>query len=265
MKKLFFLFLFIHSWNNCLAQKVQIGFYVPIDVPDKAVMPSMQTNVGLGFSIGYRPIFGFPMITELKTSFGGYASKSKSSQSPLYDYYDLTTVNSTFKSKFNKYLLGTKFLIGRDFRTIRGYITPQIGLASFKTSNSYKFNDPNNETQESRKIVQRDLTSVYGIEIGTEIILNDLFSKIQGDFQHRITISASFLQGFNRISYTNVKNVFDVNMVENNEEFITNPSFVYLPNDYIYENYMTEIYRTKLSAWGLNVGYIINISGWEDE
>ena len=29
-------------------------------------------------------------------------------------------------------------------------------------------------------------------------------------------------------------------------------------NKYIYENYYTEVYTSKLKMWGLNIGYVIN-------
>ncbi|MBI1836137.1 MAG: hypothetical protein HYR91_02610 [Flavobacteriia bacterium] len=266
MKKLILLFtLFVSFYSN--SQKSQFAFYLPIDIPNKNIMPNMNTAVGFGFSFGYRPVFGFPMIAEFKSSFGNYASEYHSTKVLLYNNSPATNVHAEFKSRFNKYLVGTKWLIGYDINTFRGFVTPQIGLANFRTISSYNFDDPNSQNHSGHKVVQRNLNPVYGLEIGTEIILNNIFKKkITGNTKHRLLLSVSFLQGFGNFSYCNVNNMFDVNALDHNGVVIKEESiYTALPNKYIYENYYTEVYTSKLKMWGINIGYIINLDGENKE
>jgi hypothetical protein len=255
------LFLFLTTFG--FSQKAQFTIYVPIDVPEKKVMTEMQTSAGIGFSFAYKPVFGLPMLAEFKTSFGTYATQNYSNDVPLYEGYSATKVHSSYNNRFNKYLLGTKWFIGYDFRTIRAFITPQIGLANFRTATSINFNAPNGKDNQFHKVAQRNMNPVFGIEIGTEIILNNVFKSIKGNYKHRIQLSASFLRGFNSFSYTNVNDMFDANTVTN-DQLKENTTYINLPNDYVYENYYTELYKTKLSMWGINIGYVINISGDEE-
>lgn len=258
----FLLILSILITSFSFTQKSQFALYLPIDVPNKTTMPNMNTAVGIGFSFGYRPVFGFPMIAEIKSSFGTYGSEYRSANVQLYDNSPMTKVNSDFRSRFNKYLIGTKWLIGYDFRTIRAFITPQIGLANFRTISSYNFDDPNNQNQTGRKLAQRNMNPIYGIEIGTEIVLNDIFKKkITGKTKHRLLLSASFLQGFGNFSYCNVNNMFDANALDHNGVVLNDEAtYIALPNKYVYENYYTELYTSKLKMWGLNIGYVINFN-----
>ena len=259
MKTLLVLLTLIISLKS-ISQKSQFAFYLPIDVPVKTVMPNMNTAVGFGFSFGYRPVFGFPMIAEFKSSFGTFASEYRSAQVQLYDNNPTTNVHSEFKSRFNKYLIGTKWLIGYDIKTIRAFVTPQIGLANFRTISSYNFNDPNSQNQTGHKVAQRNLNPVFGLEVGTEIVLNNIFKKkITGKTKHRLLLSASFLQGFGDFKYCNVNNMFDANALDHNGVVIKEDAiYTALPNKYIYENYYTEVYTSKLKMWGLNIGYVIN-------
>jgi hypothetical protein len=114
-------------------------------------------------------------------------------------------LQSNGKSDRYKYLIGTKWLIGYDIKTIRAFVTPQIGLANFRTISSYNFNDPNSQNQTGHKVAQRNLNPVFGLEVGTEIVLNNIFKKkITGKTKHRLLLSASFLQGFGDFKYCNV-------------------------------------------------------------
>jgi hypothetical protein len=258
MKHLVFFLVLISSSN--FAQQAQLSVFLPLDSPLKTVMPQMRTNVGLGVSVAYRPVFGFPLFGEFKASFGSYASKSYSSMVSLYEGYDPFKVNASFSSALNKYLLGSKFVLGHDFRALRGFATPQIGLASFRTTNSYNFTDYDNSPKQNSYTAQRNVNTVYGLEVGTEIILNAVFKKMKGTFKHRIAISASFVQGFNAFKYTNVKHVFDTNVTPMEDQL----TYVSLPNNYVYENNVTELYKTKLSMWGINVAYVLHIPYGED-
>lgn len=262
---LFGFLLFILVESNSFAQKMQASLFITTDIPDKAIMPEMQTNIGWGLSFGYRPIFGFPMIAEAKASWGLNASTSKNQDVLFQGNTQSTNIHSTYNSKMNKYLIGAKWLIGYDIKTFRGFVTPQIGLANFKTLVNISYSDDNNRQQTDRQVSHRNLTPVYGGEIGLEILLNNIFpKKINGKEKHRIVLSMNLLRSFGYARYLNVNNMFDIS---DGHGYTINENSEYLPikNDYSYSSFYAEKYKTRLQFSGFNIGYIINIGYDEDE
>ncbi len=257
MKKIL-LFILLFASDFGFSQKTQFCLYTPIDVPIRSIMPNMRVNLGFGASFAYRPIFGFPMLAEIKTSFGRYATQTTTESVQLYQNYKATNVHSSYASKFNKYLIGTKWLIGYDIHTIRGFITPQIGLANFRTISSYNFNDPNSKNYSGKHVDLRNLGGVYGGEIGFEILLNNVFKKkMSSNVKHRLLVSGSILRGFTTFQYTNTNYMQDLNTASHlNGD--ANSLYIYLQNKYSYANNVTEVYSSKLFMWGINIGYVIN-------
>ena len=132
MKTAILLLLTIISLQSQAQQRFQLGAYMPIDFPDKSIMPKMSVNGGLGVVGAYSPIYGSPFYIELKGSWGVYSSKTLQ-QTYAFANGSQTTTDVTYSSSMNKYLLGFKYMIGKDFRAVRGFITPQIGVATFKS------------------------------------------------------------------------------------------------------------------------------------
>ncbi|MCF8434463.1 MAG: hypothetical protein K9G37_08315, partial [Crocinitomicaceae bacterium] len=70
MKTAILLLLTIISLQSHAQQRYQIGAYIPVDFPDKSIMPKMSVNSGFGIVGAYSPIYGSPFFIELKGSWG---------------------------------------------------------------------------------------------------------------------------------------------------------------------------------------------------
>jgi hypothetical protein len=254
----FLLFLFIIVQSDSFAQKAQFDLFTSIDIPNKTQMPSMQNVFSVGLGFGYRPFFGVPMLLEFKAAMGRYASESEKWKYYLYENHGTTTVRFNYSSELNKFLLGSKWLIRHDFRTFRAYATPQIGLVTLKTLNGHSYDDPNDENHTKSFTSQRNTKSVYGGELGFEIVLNDLFkNKMKKNNTHRVHISATFLRSFKEVGYTNVNEL--INQYSLTEEQVNSGNYVHMKNDLFVDDYALEVHQAKLAMWGINIGYIFNI------
>ena len=181
-----------------------------------------------------------------------------------------------YETRFNKYLIGTKWVFGGDFRKIQPYITPQIGYVGFKTKYSYvDFDHPVTKTvnqyggdgdsddpiigtkqvttvSDKTIISQKSGVCVYGGQIGVELSLSNILhkSKVNDD---RFIISATYLQSSQTLSYTNMDYLRHVAVNESNQSTINFPT-----NSTINEPASTAVYHTKMMIWGINVGYVFN-------
>ena len=260
MKTTLLIILSIISLQTIAQNRYQLGAYVPIDFPDKSVMPKMSVNGGFGIAAAYSPIYGSPFFIELKGSWGGYASRILE-QTYQYDNGSQTRTDVTYTSSMNKYLLGVKYMIGQDFRAVRGFITPQIGVAKFKSRIVIADPQDVDDCQPlDRETAQRFTGFVYGGEVGAEVSLDRIFTKMASENQHKIVLSANFLGGFNHFKYVNVRYMEDA--VEGthvgHDGNSINASFINVSTNEIHEHQVAELYHSALRMWGFNVGYTFN-------
>lgn len=253
-------FLFAVISIITFAQRGQFGMYIPVDIADKNLMPKMETNVGFGISTGYSPFHRAPFFIELKGSWGSYSIETLK-QTYLFTNGTQTTVDVSYKSSFNKYLLGTKFMIGHDFRSVRGFITPQIGVGKFKTN--IVISDPQDEDDcraLERKTTQKDAGFVYGGEIGAEISLDRIFKKFETENKHKLILSANYLAGFNHFEYVNVRYMTDevdgTNLTHADADL--KATFINVSTNSLHEHKIAEMYYTPLRFIGFNIGYVFN-------
>jgi hypothetical protein len=259
MRTLITLF-FISIGISSFAQVSQIGLYIPTDVPVRSEMPNMSTNVGFGVSFGTSPFLGSPVFFELKSSWGGYSSQTLQQ---TYEFTDGTQTRTDvhYNSNLNKYLIGARVMMNRDFRPVRTYFTPQIGLATMKTK--IVIDDPQ-DTDDcqplDRSTRQRNTGFVYGGELGIELALDRVFKKIETAGAHKVFVSTSFLSGFKHFEYVNVAYMKDEvhDMNTHPESGDVTASFINVTTNNIHEHKIAELYHTPLRMWGINVGYTIN-------
>ena len=251
--------LLLSLGSYCFSQKAELGLYVPIDLPNKTNMPKMSTAGGFGVSFGYSPLFLTPFYIEAKTSFSNYSSQNLQ-QTYQFDDGSQTITNVSYSSGMSKYLLGAKTMIGQDFRAVRGFITPQIGLASMRTK--IVIADPQDADgcqPLDRNVSQRFTGAIYGGEIGAEIALEKLFRKITIENAHKLYFSMSYLRGMNHFEYVNVKYMQDEvhNTMTTHPKGDINASFINVYTNNIHEHKIAELYHTPFEMIGINFGYIV--------
>jgi hypothetical protein len=245
----------------------QFGTYVTCDIPNHQVMPKMSTNVGMGLQFAYKPLFHVPIAFELKSSTGFYSNRDLS-QTYYFSDSSSTTTNVSYSSYMNKVLFGTKILIGSEFNKIHGYFTPQIG-ASFMRS-KIRINDPKEEDDckpLEKATTQKYTGFTYGAELGAEIDMR-IFLKNIRENKHYLYASASFLNGFGKFEYVNVKYMHDhahgalpeggttTTITDEDGRDIT-ATFINVSTNSLHDHKIAELYRTNLQYWGFNIGYII--------
>ncbi len=213
---------------------------------------------GIGFVYAYSPFFGAPVSLELKANLGGYSSRTLS-QTYQFDDGSQTITDVTYSSSMNKLLLGTKLMIGGDFRAVRGYFTPQVGTVRF--SSKIVIQDPQDEDgcrPMERDVRQQDRVGVFGGEVGVEVMMSRLFPNHISDEGHTLFFSASYLHGFNHVEYVNVRYMTDeihTSMVTHTSADI-NARFINLSTNNIHEHKVAELYHTPFEMLGLQVGYV---------
>lgn len=265
MKHVYLLTFTLLSFS-AFAQRFQIGTYFCEDFPNKQVMPKMSPVSGLGLQLGYKPFARLPMIIEAKGSFGIFSSRTMQ-QTYVFSSTSSTTTNVTYNSTMNKTLLGLKFQIGNDYKAVRFYVTPQIGAAYFRSR--IVIDDPADQDDckpLERKTNQHFNGMVYGGEIGMDVLMNKIFKGITSE-KHRLFISASFLSGFGKFEYVNVKymqdqshdmmNMGDMGASSDDGRDITG-TFINVSTNTLHEHKIAELYRTSLQFWGFNIGYSFN-------
>ena len=256
--KTLFLFLSLFLIGKSFCQQSRIGFFVPIDLPVKSSMPKMSTVGGIGFTGSYSPFFHAPVSLELKANIGGYGSRTIS-QTYQFDDGSQTITDVTYSSGMNKLLVGSKIMICGDYRAVRGYITPQIGTARFRSRIAIA--DPADSDAchpLDTDIRQKDRGWIYGGEIGAEIILSRLLPNRVSDEGHTLFFSASYLRGFDHFEYVNVKYMTDevhTTMVTHTTADL-NAEFINLNTNNIHEHKVAEVYHTPFEMIGLQFGYV---------
>jgi hypothetical protein len=259
MKTITFIILTMSSFFT-FSQGGEFGINVPVDVPFKSVMPYMGTNVGFGMNFAYSPIPGSPLYIEFKPSWGMYYSKTLQ-QTYTFDDSSSTITDVNYTSGLQKYLLGAKVMIGHEYRSVRGFITPQIGLGRARTK--IFIADPEDEDGcrplESRN-TQKFTSGVYGGEVGVEFDLYRLFPNFLYENKHNLVIAGTFLAGFKHFEYVNVEymqNESHSTDVSHDDRDI-NATFINVGSNALHEHKIAELYHTPLRMWGISIGYTIN-------
>ena len=250
-----FIILFFTIALKCGAQQNQLSFYTLFDSPMKSVMPKMNDDFGIGFSYGYQPSQSVPLVVEIDMNHSANSYKSYSKQMPFTDG-SVENYKDYYKTHLNKYLLGTKWFIGREYTIFKFFITPQIGVVSFNSTlkypNFYKAKNSSGDYPDIYKKFQRSACTVYGGQIGFELHINNLLRKTQNN-DHRIQCSFSLLESFSTLKYINLRNVQDYP----NESNLSPEELLIFPNnEIIYNSISTEYYKTKLKLWGIHIGYV---------
>jgi len=266
MKYIYLLCFFIPSFT--FAQKAQLGMYFTADFPMHSVMPKMSTNAGVGLQFAYKPISRFPMMLELKGSIGSYSNRVLQ-QTYVFTNNSSTTVDVTYRSSMNKVLFGTKFHIGHEYRSVRGFITPQIGAAFMRSR--IVIADPADVDDckaLERKTTQGQSGFVYGGEAGIEVDMSRLFRGVSTQNKHHLYASVNFMKSFAPFEYVNVKYMKDHDheaMMNGNTETQTtedgrdiNTTFINVSTNSLHEHKIAELYRTNIQMIGFNVGYVFN-------
>jgi hypothetical protein len=243
--------------------RTQFGAHLNIDSPFRTVMPEMSTSGLFALSLGHSPFLGSPVYFELKAAWGGYSNEYSR------DIYYAKNgwwypAEADYNSGMQKYLLGSKVMAGKEFRKIRGFATPQIGLFRMRSKTTVTYwdgtgtfwnNDENDDgSKTAAKTPIKQTSWVYGAEIGAEISLDKLF-KIKGDNNtFRLVVSGSFLRGFKDFMYADVDKMLRLD--ELGDEDPANYLLMSHPN--VDEIYYVKPLTSALQMWGVNLGLNVN-------
>lgn len=236
----------------------QFSMLLNVDSPLKGMMPDMSTTGLFGFGLGQSPFYGSPMYIEFKAFWGNY---SRETQNNVYYERDgwLYPADSRYSSGYQKYLLGTKFMIGRDFRMIRAFGTPQIGLLRMRSKVIINWTEDGTVDEnglgpnEARRTFVAETGFVYGGEAGIEIAIDKLL-KIPSDKQvFRLVLSGSYIMGTKEFSYSDVDNLISTPSLPDN-----NLTYLQASHPKQWEEFSTKVHSSQLALWGVNVGLIIN-------
>jgi hypothetical protein len=242
----------------------QVGFHLNVDSPFRSVMPEMQTTGVWGFSLAHSPLMGSPFYIEFKALFGNYGCRTNRDTYYLKNNW-WYPAESYYKSGYQKFLLGPKFMLGSDFRAIRGFATPQIGLIRMRSKTTVKYwdgstnwnnNDTNDDgSKQVSKTAIKQTSFGYGGEIGAEFYLQRLFKKSETD-NFRIQLSGSFLRGFKEFRYSNVDDM--VGPEHFGDEGVDFGNYVMVSHPNAEEINYVKIEQSPLQLWGINIGLTIN-------
>ena len=260
MKHLSAIIILLLSTVSYAQQRAQIGLYVPVQLPNKQVMPNMSTNGGIGISAGYSPFYGSPFYLELKSGWGSY---SMTTLPQTYEFSDGTQTNTTvsYTSSMHHYMIGSKFMLNRDHRLIRIFATPGIGFVNMRSK--VVVADPTDVDQcrpLERKITQHDAGIAYSGEIGMELNMSRIFNYASEDTPHKLILSATYLGSRRHFEYVNIRymenEVHDMNSHPDPQDL--NARFINVSTNNVHEHKVAEVYHTPISMWGFNIGYTIN-------
>ena len=236
----------------------QFTMLLNVDSPLKSTMPDMFTTGMFGLGFGQSPFYGSPMFIEFKAFWGNYGRET---QNNVYYERDgwLYPADSRYVSGYQKYLLGTKFMLGKDFRAVRAFGTPQIGLLRMRSKVTINWTEDGTVDEnglgpnEERKTFLGETGFVYGGEAGIEIAIDKLM-KIQSDKNvFSLVLSGSYIMSNNEYSFADVDKMISTTAVPDN-----NSNYILASHPKQWEEYSTEVHSSPLALWGVNVGLIIN-------
>ena len=241
------------------AQSTQFGFYAKYDSPVQSTMPKMSDNIGLGFSLGYNPPINLPMYIEIDYN---HSNNERETISRSVGFTDGTTktYNTYYKSNVNNFLIGTKFLSGHEFSAVKFFATPQIGFFNFNTKidypNLYEYEENTTDFKRITKKFQRATTFAYGLQLGMEIHISNLIGKEDPKHDNRILLSVNLTQSFSDFKYINLNNTSEYTDAS---QTLGIDQLVFPNNPTIDNPIYAEKYNTKLSMWGIHIGYIFTL------
>jgi len=268
MKKVLFLFL-ICAGNIFAQNRFQFQVTSQYQSPIKSQMPAMNTNLGLGFSFGYKPNDLLPMHLQF-SYLHSYNSNYHVSRNAILNAGYLSNYNYkytiNYTSYFNSYLIGLKFETGNEFSVVRLFATPELGLISFNSKystidannpfgNYYQQHSKYNDWDEDdivyhTKRFQHELCYAYGLQAGIEISINKLREKSKNT-DDRLVLSGGFLRGCKDFTYLNLANIREVNVSPSATDELNLPS-----NSSMNVAASTPINITRFMMWGIQLGYV---------
>lgn len=244
-------------------ENTQFGMFLNVDSPFKSVMPQMSTSGLYGLSLAHNPIFGSPVFIEFKAAWGNYAREFYTDQNFEINGW-LYPADVTYKSGYQKYLLGSKIMVGREFRKIRGFATPQIGLLRMRSRTSVTYydgtvnwSDENDDGSENAfRTAVKQTGWVFGAEAGMEISIQRLIKPDTDKNTFRLLISGSYLGGFSKYIYADVDEMINASQLPDDAAALT--KYVQMSHPQIWEDKYTKLIESALQMWGINVGLTIN-------
>jgi len=254
---LYVLFYVVHP---AIGQQWQLGTGISVHVPNKKVMPMMSVSGGLQLSLAYSPFYRSPFYVEYQPSWENYSFNCLD-QTYQFDDGSQTTTAVTYKSSISRHLLGLKTMVGGDFRLIRGFLTPQIGLMSY--SSKIIIADPKDTDgcqALDRKTTHRFTGGAYGGQMGLEIDLGRLFpQKFSEEQIHKLVLTGSYEKGFNHAEYVNIKYMEDAvhSSHVTHDDRDLNATFINVSTAAIHEHKIAEVYHSPAAYLGFSIGYRI--------
>ena len=251
------IFLIIPS---AFGQQWQLGAGLSSHIPNKLSMPQMNVSGGLNLSLAYSPFYRSPFYVEYQPSWENYSYKCLD-QTYQFDDGSQTITAVTYKSSISRHLLGIKSMLGGDFRMVRGFLTPQIGLMSY--SSKIIIADPNDTDgcqALDRKTTHRFTGAAYGGQIGLELDLGRIFpNKFQVEQTHKLVLTASYEKGFNHAEYVNIKYMEDAvhSAHVTHDDRDINAQFINVSTAAIHEHKVAEVYHSPAEYLGFSIGYRI--------
>lgn len=263
MKKWLLFLGLLPVFNYAQESQFQLGAFTSLEVPIHAVMPKMSANFGTGFQFAYKPFRFIPVSLELRPNFGMYSNQTRQ-ETYVFSDSSSTQTDVTYSSAMNKIMFGTKFHIGNEYQKIRGFITPQIGVNFMKSR--IVIADPADEDDchpLERNNTHRFSGLTYGGQMGVELDFSLLFKNTVIEGRHKLYASATYLGSFQKFEYINVKHMMDHTHMTTHSGTSSatdtqdlNAQFINVSSNNTHEHKIAEVYRTNLSYWGINIGYV---------
>lgn len=245
---------------GCFGQQWQLGSSLSSHFPNKEVMPKMHTSFGIDFQLAYSPLFHSPFYFEYRPGWENYSTQTLQ-QTYQFESGNQTVANVTYTSSVSRHLFGIKTMIGGDYRAIRGFVTPQIGLNSYFSKITIADPNDTDQCQPLEKSTRHRFTGgTYGGTVGFEVAMDKLFpKKFTNPNQHKLVFSSSYSRGIGHAEYVNVRYMSD----EVHTTMASHPStdiqaeFINLSTNSIHEHKIGELYHSPAEYLGFSIGYLI--------
>ncbi len=242
----------------------ELGFYLPISIPSKTIMPKMSVASGLGWKYSYQPFRFVPISLQVGTSFQSYSNRTLD-QNYYFSDGSVTNTSVTYSSNMTNMTFGTRFRIGKDYAKYNAFITPMIGTQAMRSR--IVIADPQDEDgceALDRETVYKFRGGIYGIEAGVSADLNTIWRGLE-EGKHRLNISTSLYQSFGNFSYINVKYMKDhdhalmsggeVLPITEDGRTDLNATFINVSTQELHEHKIAEVYNTAFKMWQIQIGY----------
>ena len=271
MRILFIAFSLILSMPFWAQERVQISLLSTVDSPFKVKTPYMNSSIGVGYELSYKLFEALPMYLDFENTFS-YNSRLHFNRSRTIYFDNLLPFTHNYSANYtthlNKFLIGTKWVIGNDYRDYNVFITPQVGFMNFNATLSYddvdhpywsnsRYNDYDQDDVQfhsHRDKFFRSNVFVFGGSTGVSFNMNDFFG-LNSKVRQRLFLRGSFYMSMpKKFSYTNMNYVLD----QNNSNSIIDQRLEYrtLPNNSnVNEIGQYPILVNQLMLWGIQIGY----------